>query len=243
MSETGRPGRTSRLGRLMSRRSAAALRAVLCAGSLAACAHPPRGPAEALADFGAAVDRKDYAAAYAFMAADYRRRTPFADFRRELEAGGPDVQGIAHRLKEEAARTPFQIDVEVDLGQKLTLVLEAGQWRVAAQPFDLYDQHTPRAALRSLVRAVELRRYDAVLRLIPNRYRATASPEKLRDYWEGAKGEGAKKPENQNLLKNLRGNIGAPIVETGDEARMPYGENSEVRFVREDGLWKVEDLD
>ena len=81
------------------------------------------------------------------------------------------------------------------------------------------------------MRAVELRRYDVVLRLIPNRYRAAASPDKLRAYWEGAR-----KPENQKLLKNLRGNI-------GDEARMPYGENAEVRFVREDGLWKVEDLD
>jgi hypothetical protein len=32
-------------------------------------------------------------------------------------------------------------------------------------------------------------------------------------------------------------------VETGDEARMPYGERAEVVFVKEDGRWKIEDPD
>ena len=204
----------------------------------AACAHPQHGPAEALADFGAAVDRKDYTAAYALMTADYRRRVPLVDFRQQLEAGGADVQAIGRRLKAEAARTPLQIEVDVDLGERLTLVLEAGQWRVAAQPFDLYAQGTPRAALRSFIRAVAQRRFDVVLRLVPNRYRIGVSEEKLRDYWEGERGA-----ENQTLLGNLRQNVNAPIVETGEEARMPYGDASEVRFVREDGLWKIEDVD
>jgi hypothetical protein len=209
-----------------------------CATLAAACAHPQRGPAEALADFGGAIEHRDYEAAYALMTADYRRRVPLADFRRELEGGGPDVTTLARRLRDEAARTPFQIEVEVDLGQKLNLVLEAGQWRVAAQPFDLAAQQTPRAALRSFVRAVELRRYDALLRLVPNRYRVGVSAEKLRTYWEGERGA-----ENQKLIKTLRTHIDAPIVETGDEARMPYDDVSEVRFLREDGVWKVEDVD
>jgi len=213
--------------------------AILGVGALAAsCAHAPRGPAEALADFGGAIDRKDYAAAYALMTADYRRRVTLDDFKRELEGGGPDVANVARRLRDQAPRPPFQIDVEVDLGQKLTLVLEAGQWRVAAQPFDLSSQETPRAALRSFVRAVELRRYDALLRLVPNRYRAGLGIDKLRDYWEGER-----RAENQKLVKALRAHIDAPIVETGDEARMPYGETTEVRFLREDGVWKVEDVD
>ena len=213
------------------------LLSLLLASTGAGCAHAQRGPAEVLSDFGAAVDRKDYAAAYALMAADYRRRIPFDDFRRQLDGGGPEVQAIGHRLKDEAARTPLQIDVEVDLGQKLALILEGGQWRVAAHPFDLYAQQTPRAALRSFVRAVELGHYDALLRLIPNRYRVTVTVEKLHDYWEGER-----KSANRKLLKDLRANIGAPIVETGDEARMPFGDNSEARFLREDGVWKVEDV-
>lgn len=211
---------------------------LLLAGAAAACAHQQRGPAEALSDFGAAVDRKDYAAAYALMTADYRKRVTFEDFRRDLDGGGAEVQAAAHRLREDAARTPLQIDVDIDLGQRLTLVLEAGQWRVAAHPFDPYDQATPRGALRSFVRAAETGRYEAMLRLTPNRYRVAVTVQKLRDYWEGEH-----KGENRKRLAELRANIGAPIVETGDEARMPYGDNSEARFVREDGLWKVEDVD
>jgi len=221
-------------------RAAAVAAAPLLGGALllVSCAHAPRGPAEALADFGGAVDRKDYVTAYGLMTADYRRRVPLADFQRELDGGGPDVATVARRLRDEAARTPFQIEVEVDLGQKLTLVLEGGQWRVAAQPFDLPSQETPRAALRSFVRAVELRRYDALLRLIPNRYRAGMSIDKLRDYWEGER-----RADNQKLVKALRDHIAAPIIETGDEARMPYDDSAEVRFLREDGVWKVEDVD
>jgi hypothetical protein len=211
---------------------------LLLASAAVACAHPQRGPGEALSDFGAAVERKDYTGAYALMTADYRKRVAFEDFRRDLDGGGAEVQASAHRLREEAARTPLQIDVDVDLGQRLTLVLEAGQWRIAAHPFDLYDQTTPRAALRSFVRAAETGRYDALLRLTPNRYRVAVTVQKLRDYWEGEH-----KAENRKRLAELRANIGSPIVETGDEARMPYGDNSEARFVREDGLWKVEEVD
>jgi hypothetical protein len=171
------------------------------------------------------------------MTADYRKRVTFDDFRRDLDGGGAEVQAAAHRLREEVPRTPLQIDVDVDLGQRLTLVLEAGQWRIAAHPFDLYDQATPRAALRSFVRAAETGRYEALLRLTPNRYRVAVTVQKLRDYWEGEH-----KAENRKRLAELRASIGAPIVETGDEARMPYGDNSEARFVREDGLWKVEEV-
>jgi hypothetical protein len=64
------------------------------------------------------------------------------------------------------------------------------------------------------------------------------SIDQLRDYWEGER-----RAENQKLLKALRAHVNAAIVETGDEARMPYDETAEVRFLREDGVWKIEDVD
>jgi hypothetical protein len=212
--------------------------ALVPAFALLACAHPQRGPADTIAAFGTAVERKDYSAAYALMSADYRKRMTLADFRAQLEAGGADTQKVAHRLKEAAPHTPLRVEVEVDLGDKLPLVLEGGDWRVDGQPFDMYSQKTPRAALRTFVRALDGRRYDVVVRLVPNRYRAGVTVGNLRDYWEGDR-----KAENQKLLQQLRVNINAPIIELGDEAHMPYGEISELRFVREDGFWKIEDPD
>ena len=39
---------------------------------------------------------------------------------------------------------------------------------IASNVVDFYDQSTPRAALRSFVRAMERERYDVVLRMVPN---------------------------------------------------------------------------
>jgi hypothetical protein len=206
--------------------------------ALAACAQPQRGPADTLAGFGAAVERRDYPAAYALMSGDYRKRVSLGDFRAQLEAGGGDVPLLARRLKESAGKTPLRIEVEVEGGEKLALIRETGEWRVEGPAFNLYDQSTPRAALRSLLRALAQRRYDVAVRLVPNRYRAGVDADKLRDYWEGARTD-----QNQKLLRQLRANLESPIIEVGDEARMPYGEGAEVLFVREDGLWKVEDPD
>ena len=41
----------------------------------------------------------------------------------------------------------------------------------------------------------------------------------------------------------IQANLDEPITEKGNEARMPYGESFEVNFVREDGKWKIKDLD
>jgi hypothetical protein len=238
------PRRTAIVVRAAALIAAGALGAALAAGG---CAQPQRGPADTLASFGAAVEKKDYPAAYALMSPAYRKGVSLADFRAAIDRGGADLGAIARRLRQGAPGRPMRIDVDVGdeadvaagLGDKVTLVLDHDQWRVDAPPFDVYSQATPRAALRTFLRAVGRGRYDVAVRLVPNRYRAGVTPEKLRAYWEGER-----KEENQKLLQRLRAAIRSPIIEVGDEARMPYGDNSaEVVFVREDGVWKIEDPD
>ena len=41
----------------------------------------------------------------------------------------------------------------------------------------------------------------------------------------------------------LEANLAAPIIEKGNEARMAYAERYEVKFVREDGAWRIQDFD
>jgi hypothetical protein len=213
-------------------------RAALAALVTVSCAAKAPGPSETLAAFGGAVERKDYATAYSLTSAEYRARVPLAAFRSQLEAGGTDAQTGGRNLREAAGRGKLRVEVDLDLGERLPLVEEGGVWRVDGNPLDPWSQATPRAALRSFVRALEQRRYDVVLRLCPGRARAGLTAETLRAAWEGPDRE-----NNARLLAQLRAAIRAPIAESGAEARMPYGDRAEVRFVREDGQWKIEDPD
>ncbi|HEY2903862.1 MAG TPA: hypothetical protein VGL59_24970 [Polyangia bacterium] len=205
----------------------------LCA---AGCAHPPPGPAASVAAFAAAVDRRDYQAAYALTSADYQKRVPLVAFRLELDARAVDGRPLVERL---APRTPGvpRVTLELSDGETMPLVQEGGTWRLDAPSLDPFPRRTPRAALRSFVRALEQRRYDVLVHFAPSRYRVNLTAEKLRQMWEGEH-----KADNQKLLAALHANLEAPIVELGDEAHMPYGDRV-VRFMREDGDWTIADPD
>jgi hypothetical protein len=186
-----------------------------------------------------AAERKDWTAAYALTTADFRARVPFAAFRAELEEPGATTAALGQRLRAWGEKDSPRVTVDLGAGEPVRLVAEGGRWLVDEPAlFEPWSQRTPRAALRSFVTALQQRRYDVVLRLCPRQRRASLTPEAVRAYWEGEH-----KAENAALLGRLREALGAPIVEIGDEARMPYGGGAEARLVREDGAWKIEDPD
>ncbi|HXI59429.1 MAG TPA: hypothetical protein VNO55_25355 [Polyangia bacterium] len=201
-----------------------------------ACAHPGQGPAASVTAFAAAVDRRDYQAAYALTSVEYQKRVPLAAFRAEIDAAAADARPMTARLAPPGASAP-RVLLELADGDTLALIQEGSTWRIDAPPLEPFPRRTPRAALRSFVRALDQRRYDVLVRFAPSRYRAGLTAEKLRQMWEG---EG--KGDNQRLLGELRANLNAPIVELGDEAHMPYGEH-EIHFLREDGAWTIADPD
>ena len=49
--------------------------------------------------------------------------------------------------------------------------------------------------------------------------------------------------EMARLLVAHGANVDEPIIEHGNEARMSYGDRFEVKFLKEDGAWKLKDLD
>jgi hypothetical protein len=199
------------------------------------CGHGAASPTEAAAAFGAALERGDTAAAYAFTSAETRRRLPYEAFAALVAADPAEARAFGRRLAAEAVRTPARAEVPIGAAETLPLVLEAGGWRVAGTAFEPWAQGTPRAALRTFIRALEERRYEIALRLVPNRYRGELTADKLRQYWEEER-----KDDHFALLARLRAAADAPIVESGEEAHMPYGPDQEVRFIREDGRWKIE---
>ncbi|MGE0788747.1 MAG: hypothetical protein AB7S26_23950 [Sandaracinaceae bacterium] len=197
-----------------------------------------RTPDSAVGAFAAALRESRVEDAYALMSDDYRQRVSLDEFRAYFRNYPAEVQQAARALEGRRSAAEEEAIVEYGDSERLRLVRESGEWRVATDLVDFYDRSTPRAALRSFVRAMERRRYDVVLSLIPEADREGMTPERMRESFEG---EG--REEVERLLANLRASMENPIEEVGDRATMPYRDRFRVEFVREAGEWRIEDPD
>ncbi|MEO0326696.1 MAG: hypothetical protein AAF447_27375 [Myxococcota bacterium] len=206
--------------------------------ALGACGPAANSPAGSLDRLASALERGRTRDAYALLAEDYRRRVPFGEFDRQMRSRPESARELAALLRARDDDTEITAEVRLDDGDTLELVYEAGGWRVRGNAVDLYDQSTPRAALRSFVRAMTRRRYEIVLRFVPDADREGMSVEGMAQVFEG---EG--REETERLLAALRANLDAPIEVVGDRATMAYGEGATVQFVREGDVWKIEDPD
>ena len=174
--------------------------------------------------------------AYALLSTDYQRAHDRTSFERALSPSDRTAQ--AARLRN--AKVTLAAEIDVGDGETIPLVREHGDWVFARDPLDFYPQRTPQETLRSFIRAVEHKRYEVVLRFVPERYRATITADKLRERWEGEK-----RPELTQQLEAIRSHLAGPFDPgtTDDEARLTLGERKQARLVREDGVWKVEALE
>jgi len=215
----------------------AVLAAVIC-GGCPARSPSASNPEAVVRAYAQAVKGGRYGEAYDLMSLEFRRRYDRAEFERMLKENNDDARSGLKQLEKRPTEVGVAAELRYGEGDRLRLVVERGRWKIASNPINFYGQRTPAEALRSFVRAVERRRYDIVLRFVPARWAESMTVEKLRQQWEGEK-----KGEVASLLKSLKANLRTPIRITGDTATMPYGDKHEVRFVREDGAWKIEDPD
>ncbi|MCG8422462.1 MAG: hypothetical protein MJE77_31495 [Proteobacteria bacterium] len=203
-----------------------------------ACASQARGPQGALGAYGQALRSGNYAAAYEMMSSDFRDRYSKEDFIRMMKENPQEVSETAARLQEASREIEVTAELHYGRGDRMRLVREGSRWRIASNPIQFYSQATPRDAVRSFVRAYRLKRWDILLRFVPNKYRERMTAENLRQQFEGDS-----RDEVDIMMKILGANVDEPIEDKGNEARMPYGDRYEVQFVREDGLWKIRDID
>jgi hypothetical protein len=199
---------------------------------------PHTGPDKALDAYARALHGQDFDGAYALMSSSFRAKVSKDEFVRMLHDNPREVQDTAARLDGRHEHLEVSADLEYGLGDSMRLVQENGSWRIASDPLAFYDQSTPHAALRSFLRAYRLQRWDVMLRFLPDKYREHMDVAKMKDQFEGQSRE-----QTEVLMNMLEANVDAPVVEKGNEARMSYGERNEVKFVREDGAWKLQDLD
>jgi len=176
--------------------------------------------------------------AYRMLSEEARRGISLEAFRRMVKDNPEEVREIAKALSRPTATPVVTATVTSSNGQELQLVLEGGKWRVEATAIDLYAQDTPRHAIQGFVRAVERKRYDVVLKFVPDSHKEGLDPSKLKTAWEGHD-----KEEIEQVVSSLKQALPtASIEETGDRATMAYGAGT-MQLVRERGLWKIEDFD
>ncbi len=205
--------------------------------ALAACG-AGRGPSETLDKYSQALKKRDFGAAYELMSSSFRGKVSRDDYVRMMKDNPREVDETADRLAGKKGSLEVTAEFEYGLGDRMLLVQEDREWRISANPLAFYDQSTPRNALRGFLRAYRLERWDVMLRFVPNMYREKMDAAKMKAQFTGPSRE-----QMENLINTLEANVDEPIIERGNDARMSYGDRFTVTFVREDGAWKLKDLD
>ena len=225
-----------------SRVTIVALAGIITLGVLTSgCATPraaKRTPERVLKMYVGALKAGQYDRAYDLTSLSFRKRHSRKEFKRLLNENKSGLKESLRLLKGGPVKTRIQAVVRYGTSESMQLEVEQGRWKIASDPTDFYSQKTPEVALRSFVRAIERKRYNIVLRFVPARWADSMTVGKLKKQWEGGKHK-----EVAAMIKLLKENFKAPIHRSGDKATMPYGEKSEVLFVLEEGIWKIEDPD
>ena len=150
------------------------------------------------------------------------------------------MKDVAHSLSRPASAPLVTATVTSPKGDTLLLVYEEGRWKLEGSAINLYGQSTPRQAVEAFLRAFDQKRYDVMLRFVPDAHLDGLDSGKLRAAWENT----PQKEEMQRITAALKAALStAQFEETGDRATMAYGSGGTVQLVREHGAWKIEDFD
>jgi hypothetical protein len=205
-------------------------RLLLCI-ALAACAHGETRTLEASSRAAAkAIKRDDEAALREHV-------LPGAGPRLDYAAIAADGRGWAGTLADpDLVRPEAMVFLAPDT--PVAVVRTSSGWSFAEDPTDLYSQDTPRRALRALVQASRMERWDVLLGLAPRRYRIGMSEEDLERAWtKGDQGEALRAARDR-----LADHLADPIVSDAHEAVLDMGEGNVARLEREGRLWVVVDF-
>src|SRR4051812_5715894 len=196
-------------------------------------------PESVLSAYARAIQRGQLAEAYALLSEDAKKTIPFDQFKRMIQENPEQAQELVRALDRPAAG-PARVTAKVTGadGEPLLLVYENGAWRVDGSAIDLYSQATPEAAALSFVRAVENKRYDLLLRYVPDSQQDKLTEATLRAAWEGEQ-----KQDMARLIEALKAALPAARFEVvGERATLAYGAGGTIELVREHAVWKVEEL-
>jgi hypothetical protein len=205
-----------------------------CGGSAGA------DPERVLHDYSVALEGGRAEEAYALLSAESKKSISFIQFQRILKENPEEARELGQSLRRPQVAPP-RVTATVtgpDGESSILLVYEQGAWRVDASAIDLYSQRTPEAAVRAFLRAYENRRFDVLLKFVPEDQGEGLTAAELKKAWEGEE-----RADMDRLTGALKASLPTAKVELfGDRATLAFGAGGSVELVRERGLWKIEDL-
>jgi hypothetical protein len=197
-------------------------------------------PDRVLNEYSLAVEQGRVKEAYELLSTDSKKSISFEQFQRILKENPEEARELAQSLRRPQVGPP-RVTATVtgpDGESTILLVYEHGQWRVDASAIDLYSQRTPEAAVRSFLRAYENKRFDVLLKFVPEDQMEGLTVAELKKQWEGED-----KPDMDRLTGALKASLPTAKVELyGDRATLAFGSGGSVELVREHGFWKIEEL-
>jgi hypothetical protein len=196
------------------------------------------GPRETLRAYAVALREQRVEDAYALLSRDVRAHLSLAEFTRMVNENGREIEDISRSLLQPAEPAQITATLTSPDGDTLHLVYENDAWHVDGSAFDLYSQATPRAALESFLRAYSHKRYDVLLRFVPDEKRAGLSAEQLKQAWEGDQ-----RQQLERLTQALAASLPNVNIEMlGTRATVAYGPGATIELVQEQGSWRIEDF-
>jgi hypothetical protein len=127
-----------------------------------------QGPSDTLRAYSRALEEGRADDAYRLLSDEAKRTMSLDAFRRAVKESPDDAREIARALARPATDPTVTARVVTANGDELLLVYESGRWRIDASAVDLYAQATPRQAIMGFLRAFERKRYDVILRFVPD---------------------------------------------------------------------------
>ncbi len=163
-------------------RSFVAIVSLLALSACGSGAIVQQGPSDTLRAYARALEEGRVEEAYHLLSDEAKRSMSLDAFRRAVQDNPQDAAEIARALARPTSDPVVTAQVVLPNGDELLLVFEGGRWRVDASAVDLYSQATPRQAITGFLRAFERKRYDVILRYVPDAEReGTADPDAQAD--------------------------------------------------------------
>lgn len=199
---------------------------------------PVQSPRQTLDAYAQALSAGRTQEAYALLSDQAKNNISFEAFQRMVKENPGEIREIAAALSRPAGAPLVTATVTTPNGDTLLMVYEDGTWRVDGSAIDLYSQATPKGAIFAFIRAFENKRYDVLMRFVPDAKREGLDEKKLKVAWEGEQ-----QHEMERLVQALKAAMPTARVEVlGDRATMAYGAGGTVELLREHGVWKVEEF-